>query len=225
MIKKFFLLLALSLTAYYEIDLNKALSEKICEGCDLTKTELANGNLTLDNPNLTFLKSLNVTYGTDLKNARFAYSNLNGSNLKGMDLSNSDLRYTSLSGLYLNNANLENADLRYTKSGGTEYIGANLHNAHLEGADLSGSLLVGAKKIETVHCDSMTKLPFGYTCVNKLINVGNCQEPTKIPLGYYCNTGNKKPQQLPFKEEDLAEVNSPQEFYNFFKTLKQTFQK
>ena len=125
---KNFILLFFSLThinfifSYSAKNLNEALTKKICEGCDLTKIELANGNLTMENTDLPFLKSLKVQYGTDLKGADFAYSNLNGSNFTGMDLSNSDLRYTNLSGLYLNNANLENADLRYTNSGGSEYI-------------------------------------------------------------------------------------------------------
>ena len=206
--------------AYSQYDLNKALSEKICEGCDLTKVELANGFLKLDDHNLTFLKSLKVSYGTNLEGANFSNSNLNGSNLNGMNLSESDLRYTNLSGLYLNKTNLENADMRYARSGGSEYLEANLKNAHIEGADLTGSLLIGAKNIETVHCNNATNLPFGYACINGKVSLGNCNKSTNVPIGYYCIAGTEKPQLLPFKSDDLEAISSPTEFYNYFENLK-----
>ena len=219
-----FTLFIITISAYYEQDLNKALVEKVCEGCDLTKIELKDGKLTIDDAKLPFLKFLNVHYGTDLKGARFAYSNLNGSNLVGMDLSGSDLRYTNLSGLYFDKANLEEADLRHAKSGGTDYIMTNLKNTHLENANLSGSLLVDAKNIETAFCNNNTLLPLGYSCVNGRVSIGNCDESPVVPLGYYCQKGKKKPQRLPFTEKDLDEFDSPQEFYGFFEDLKAKFQ-
>lgn len=204
--------------AYNSDHLYQALLSKNCQKCDLSRIEMKNG--IFKEFSLPFLKA---EYGTDLTKADFSFSNLNGSDLRGMDLSGSNLRYSSLNGIYLSRANLENADLRYAQSGGSDYCQTNFKNTFLENANLSGSIFLDIKNLDKAHCNDQTILPVGYECVNNKIKIVDCTSHKKLPIGYYCKDGNNVPQLLPIQgcPDELLENPDPKEYYDYFEKIKQ----
>ncbi|HBR70376.1 TPA: hypothetical protein DIC20_04425 [Candidatus Dependentiae bacterium] len=205
------------LFTYNPDHLYQALSSKNCEYCDLSKLNMKEG--IIKEFNLPFLKAV---YGTNLTNSHFAFSNLNGSDLRGVNLGGSDLRYASLNGLYLSRANLENTDLRYTQSSGSDYCRTNVKNAHFENANFKGAIFLDVKNLHDAHCNDQTQLPAGYECINNKIKIVDCNSQKIIPIGYYCVQGNKTPQLLPIEgcPDELLENPDPREYYNYFENIK-----
>lgn len=159
------------MSATVEENKAKLLATKACEGCDLQGADL----------------HFNFTF--DLKGAKLASANLSGANLSEANLSNANFE----------NANLSNADLRRTLFDKTFLWSANLTGANLSDADFHevfffsrnhpGSTAVGnlsktdltranfrdtdlrGVNFEGAKCDSETKFPAEYHCVNNLVEV------------------------------------------------------
>jgi uncharacterized protein YjbI with pentapeptide repeats len=105
-------------------DMDKVLSTKQCQNCDLTMEDLSGTTLAevdLSNANLSGAKLTK----TDLSNA-----NLTGANLTEADLSNANLF----------GANLTNANLLKANLFGANLTDANLTGAHMFGANFSNAL-------------------------------------------------------------------------------------
>lgn len=104
--------------------IQKLLSTKECQRCDLQGASLVLANLQSANVQGANFQSANLSRvifaGANLRNANLAGSSLSGANLGGADLTGADLR---------------NTDLR-----GTILTGAVLTNAKLEGATLQGAI-------------------------------------------------------------------------------------
>ncbi len=98
--------------------IQRLLSSRQCQQCDLTRAGLVFSNLS----------------GVDLTGADLSLANLNRSNLSG-----AKLQGTNLMGAVLSSANLSGADLR-----GANLSGADLREAYLVGVDLTGANLAGA---------------------------------------------------------------------------------
>lgn len=87
--------------------------------------------------------SLKNVFASNVGNARFENTHLDGAhvwfcNLDGANLRNADLTDAWVLGLNLNHAKLEGANLRNVK-----LVGSNLDYADFTGADLSGSTIIG----------------------------------------------------------------------------------
>lgn len=104
--------------------IQKLLSTKECQRCDLQGASLVMANLQSANVQGANFQSANLSRvifaGANLRNANLAGSSLSGANLGGADLTGADLR---------------NTDLR-----GTILTGAVLTNAKLDGAALQGAI-------------------------------------------------------------------------------------
>lgn len=83
----------------------KLLTTRSCEGCDLSRTNLA---------------------GAKLSGVKLSRANLKGADLSVADLSHADLRHADLSGAGLYRANLSGADLRDANLSGAHFLLANL---------------------------------------------------------------------------------------------------
>jgi uncharacterized protein YjbI with pentapeptide repeats len=104
--------------------IQKLLSTKQCERCDLQGASLVMANLQ----------------SAQVKGANFQSANLSRVNLAGADLRNAKLAGSSLNGANLGGADLTGADLRNTDLRGTILTGAVLTNARLDGAMLQGAI-------------------------------------------------------------------------------------
>jgi uncharacterized protein YjbI with pentapeptide repeats len=87
--------------------------------------------------------SLKNVFASNVGNARFENTQLDGAHvwfcsLDGANLRDADLTDAWVLGINLNNTNLEGANLRNTK-----LVGSNLDRADFTGADLSGSTIIG----------------------------------------------------------------------------------
>lgn len=104
--------------------LQRLMSTKECQGCDLSNAGLVFANLSeadLSNANLTF--------------ANLSRANLNNANLVGANLTNASLVSANLGGVNLSGADLSSADLR-----GAYLVGANLEGANFATANLRGAI-------------------------------------------------------------------------------------
>ncbi len=104
--------------------IQKLLSTKECQRCDLQGASLVLANL----------QSANV------QGANFQSANLSRVMFAGANLRNANLAGASLSGANLGGADLTGADLRNTDLRGTILTGAVLTNAKLDGAALQGAI-------------------------------------------------------------------------------------
>ncbi|MEM7770130.1 MAG: pentapeptide repeat-containing protein [Cyanobacteria bacterium P01_E01_bin.6] len=100
------------------VQLQRLLSTRTCEGCNLSRAGLVYANLS----------------DANLQGANLRQANLSQADLSGTDLSNANLAGAVLYAANLAGANLRGADLR----------GADLRGAFVQGADLEGALLEGA---------------------------------------------------------------------------------
>ena len=117
-------------------------------GCNLTKANLENANLSGVNFSGDNLSSANFS-GADLANANLTGDNLSSVNFTGADLANANLSGANMSGDILTGANLTDADLAgnnlsSVKAQGATFTGANLKGDNLQGGAFNGDSFVGA---------------------------------------------------------------------------------
>ncbi len=100
------------------VHVQRLMTQRQCQGCDLSEAGLVHSNLER----------------VDLTNADLSMANLNQADLRGANLSGANLSYAVLVNVDLTGANLRGANL----------TGANLQEAYLTGANLDGAILDGA---------------------------------------------------------------------------------
>jgi uncharacterized protein YjbI with pentapeptide repeats len=117
-------------------------------GCNLTKANLENANLSGVNFSGDNMSSANLS-GADLANANLSGDNLSSVNFTGADLANANLSGANMSGDILTGANLTDADLAgnnlsSVQAQGAVFTGANLKGDNLKGGAFNGDNFVGA---------------------------------------------------------------------------------
>ena len=112
-------------------DVAKLKTTKICERCDLSKSDLRWANVY----------AAEIDGAPNLVGAVMSFSNLTGSNLYGANLEGAKLIDSDLSGANLSWASLLYADL----------TGANLTDAKLRGAIFCGTIMPN-KKVNNKNC-------------------------------------------------------------------------
>lgn len=122
---------------------NRALSTKVCQKCDLSNAGLVFAKLSGANLKNSNLREANLSRAdlsfANLQNVDFRGASLLGANLNGADLTGANLSSVDLSGVNFSNANLQGAnlagsDLRRAYFGGANITGTNFANTFLRGA-------------------------------------------------------------------------------------------
>ncbi|MDD5008876.1 MAG: pentapeptide repeat-containing protein [Syntrophorhabdaceae bacterium] len=120
--------------AFKQKDLDKLMTTKQCEWCDLRNADLSGAQL-----------SGAQLSGAALSNANLSNANLSGANLSNAVLSNANLSNADLSGAYMRSTYMYGANLS-----GANLSKANLDKANLREAELSGANLFDVSLSETI---------------------------------------------------------------------------
>ncbi len=115
--------LTTSIRAENIADMQKLLSTKNCQQCDLSGAGLVMNDLTGAKLG-----------GANLVGANFSRANLTGADLRGANLTGASLHGANLMGADLRGANLTGADLRSTYLVNANLQGVDVRNLNLEGA-------------------------------------------------------------------------------------------
>ena len=128
--------------AFKQADLDRLMTTKQCQWCDLRNADLAGAQLSgaqIANTNLA---------GADLSGADLTDANLASTVMSGVNLQKADLSGAYMNGTRLQRANLSGANLSKARLNNANLLDANLSDTNFSGVSLSGTTWNDGRKCD-----------------------------------------------------------------------------